>query len=214
MAIENYVAQLPYNIEPSSTPKWFAIIVLLKQIFEIDAFDRFARNVHFESNQLQLQNALKMLLPIMNVKQIISRGLLHKDNAVCFATLKLLESILERLNRCRFAFDKGTDDKRRELKTKIRANMPSFGVLQSKLSKIAKHCVDEKVVAANEEENAAKKNITTGSLPTNSKTLSTVKCLLECIIYYLKLFPEAASDSQFDASRFMDVVDSGRSGTV
>ena len=209
MVIEKYVAQLPYNIEPSSTPKWFAIIVLLKQIFEIETFQQFVKNVNFESSHMQLQNALKMLLPISNVKHIINRGLLHKDNAVCFATLKLLESILERLHRCRFVFDKGTDSKRKELKTKIRAHMPSFGILQSNLAKVTKSCVEQKIMDVNDGNKTVSKHRTTESLPTNGKTFSTVKCLLECMMYYIKIFPEAASDAQFDASRFMDVVDSG-----
>ena len=48
--IEKYILQLPFSIEPASTPKWYAAVVLLKQIFEIGEFIDYVHKINFKNS--------------------------------------------------------------------------------------------------------------------------------------------------------------------
>ena len=121
----------------------FLFSLSIIKIFQIDEFINYVHKINFDNNQLQHQRIFKILVPVNNIKQVIGRGLLHKDSKICFASLKLLESVLKRLDKCQFIFTANNNDdhanRKKELNTKLRAILPSFGVLQSTLAKQMKN---------------------------------------------------------------------------
>jgi hypothetical protein len=131
---------------------------------------------------------LKFLVPVDNFRSIVNRGLLYKDAHVYFGSLRLLETLLERMDAC---CAQGTPQEiSRNLQAKARARVPGFSVLLKKVVEHSKRPAQDGVDA-------------TGG-PAAAQWTATRRSLMNCLRLYLRLFPSSASDSQFDASRLIE----------
>ncbi|XP_039774061.1 uncharacterized protein LOC120641844 isoform X2 [Panicum virgatum] len=106
-----YMNEFPYNIEPRSSPSWFAAISLAANVIASAKCDSIVHTLSSNSHGLvsvddeEVQVVLKCILPNVCSRAVINRGLLHSDDLVkhgslrlVFESVNLLCYILEALN--------------------------------------------------------------------------------------------------------------------
>ncbi|KAL6651997.1 hypothetical protein ACP70R_010922 [Stipagrostis hirtigluma subsp. patula] len=96
-----YMNEFPYNIEPRSSPSWFAAISLAADMISSSKCDSIVRTLSSNSHGLvsvddeEVQVVLKCIVPHVCSRAVINRGLLHSDVLVNHGSLRL---VFESLN--------------------------------------------------------------------------------------------------------------------
>jgi len=106
-----YMNEFPYNIEPRSSPSWFAAISLAADVIASAKCDSIVHTLSSNSHGLVsvddevVQVILKCIVPNVCSRAVINRGLLHSDDLVkhgslrlVFESVNLLCYIIEALN--------------------------------------------------------------------------------------------------------------------
>lgn len=89
-----YMNEFPYNIEPRSSPSWFAAISLAADIISSAKCDSIFHSLlsHdlISADDEQVQVVLKCIVPHVCSRAMINRGLLHSDHLVKHGSLRLV----------------------------------------------------------------------------------------------------------------------------
>ncbi|KAF8651235.1 hypothetical protein HU200_063482 [Digitaria exilis] len=91
-----YMNEYPYNIEPRSSPSWFAAISLAADVIASAKCDSIIHTLSSNSHGLvsvddeEVQVALKCIVPNVCSRAVINRGLLHSDGLVKHGSLRLV----------------------------------------------------------------------------------------------------------------------------
>ncbi|WVZ87214.1 hypothetical protein U9M48_033889 [Paspalum notatum var. saurae] len=91
-----YMNEFPYNIEPRSSPSWFAAISLAADIIASAKCDSIVHTLSSNSCGLvsidddEVQVVLKCIAPNVCSRAMINRGLLHSDDLVKHGSLRLV----------------------------------------------------------------------------------------------------------------------------
>ena len=199
MAIESYAGRLPFSIEPSQDASWFAAIALLKNIFEVKNAIALFHQVLCTAKKNEggiPGNFFKFLVPLDSLRVVLGRGVLHSSDDVCYGSLRLLETVLNRIDQC--CSSESVSDRvnthsiiSAALQTKLRARMPTFDVLLRKFVQLEKTEKKDR----NDELHAM-----------------TRESVLVCLQLYIKHLPASASDSEFDASRLLETISKNQAG--
>ncbi|CAN6250215.1 unnamed protein product [Urochloa humidicola] len=91
-----YLNEFPYNIEPRSSPSWFAAISLAADVIASAKCDSIVHTLSANSHGLvsvddeEVQVVLKCIAPNVCSRAVINRGLLHSDDLVKHGSLRLV----------------------------------------------------------------------------------------------------------------------------
>ncbi|XP_062220395.1 LOW QUALITY PROTEIN: uncharacterized protein LOC133919867 [Phragmites australis] len=91
-----YMNEFPYNIEPRSSPSWFAAISLAADMISSAKCDSIIHTLSSNSHGLvsvddeEVQVVLKCIIPHVCSRAVINRGLLHSDDLVKHGSLRLV----------------------------------------------------------------------------------------------------------------------------
>ncbi|RCV36782.1 hypothetical protein SETIT_8G009000v2 [Setaria italica] len=91
-----YMNEFPYNIEPRSSPSWFAAISLAADVIASAKCDSIVHTLSSNSHGLvsvddeEVQVVLKCIVPNVCSRAVINRGLLHSDDLVKHGSLRLV----------------------------------------------------------------------------------------------------------------------------
>uniref|UniRef100_A0ACD5ZGX9 Uncharacterized protein n=1 Tax=Avena sativa TaxID=4498 RepID=A0ACD5ZGX9_AVESA len=96
-----YLNEFPYNIEPWSSPSWFAAITLAADIISSAKSDSMFHSLLSHDlvsvDDEQVQVLLKCIAPHVCSRAVTNRGLLHSDNLVKHGSLRLVSESLNLL---------------------------------------------------------------------------------------------------------------------
>ncbi|CAM0945583.1 unnamed protein product [Alopecurus aequalis] len=96
-----YMNEFPYNIEPRSSPSWFAAISLAADIISSAKSDSIFHTLLSHDlvsvDDEQVQVLLKCIVPHVCSRAVINRGLLHSDDLVKHGSLRLVSESLNLL---------------------------------------------------------------------------------------------------------------------
>ncbi|KAM0850791.1 hypothetical protein ACQ4PT_052838 [Festuca glaucescens] len=96
-----YMNEFPYNIEPRSSPSWFAAISLAADVISSAKSDSIFHSLLSHDlvsvDDEQVQVLLKCIVPHVCSRSVINRGLLHSDDLVKHGSLRLVSESLNLL---------------------------------------------------------------------------------------------------------------------